>query len=319
MRSQLCDEAVGLADALRRQVRRAGGVDLLRNAVVEPASRKLAERLLSGAGVWELEPLTDPVELEAAAAASLVAGEFALPYPVTERLAHQQGHGAILLVSLAGTRQLGSHVDLDLGWAAVDLAGNAYDLTECSPILLRTKLGPFAGEVTARKRRERQPRVTALAIVLQCWWLLGLLKRAVADTVEYTGVRTQFGRPLRGFQSVSFGLADMSVAVDGLEELAKYALWSLREDAAGEIALTDALSLRVAALEAAGIVMRGAHQYHGAMGFTDEVDVSWLSRASHFVRRLPDSESVTQELLAAMISDHGFEAFTVPGPQAAAR
>lgn len=219
MKSQLSDEAIRLADVLRRQIRRAGGVDLLRRAVADPAAREVAEQVLNGAGLWDLDPLTDPAELEAAAAASQVSGEFALPYPVSERLAHQPGHGAALLVSRTAARQLGSHVDLDLNWAAVDLSGNSYELLERSSALLGTQLGPFAGEVTVRKRPQRQLRVAALAVVLQCWWLLGLLQRALADTIEFTGVRNQFGRPLRGFQSVSFGLADMSVAVNGLEEL----------------------------------------------------------------------------------------------------
>lgn len=59
----------------------------------------------------------------------------------------------------------------------------------------------------------------------------------------------------------------------------------------------------------------GAHQYHGAMGFTDEVDLSWLSRASQFVRRRPEGESATQELLAAKMTDHGFAALTMPVSQ----
>jgi hypothetical protein len=305
--TQLCEEALGLADVVRSQVEGLGGVQILRTAVRDPAARGTVDAVLDRAGVWQLDPLADATELEAAAAVCQVAGEFALPYPVAERLARTPGGAATLLVSCREARRLGAHVDLELGWTGVDLTGATYDVSDFARPLLGTKLGPFAGEVDARLRPGHAPRVAALITVFQCWWLLGLSQAALADTIDYTGVRAQFGRPLRAFQSVGFGLADMTVAADGLGELAKYALWSVREDTDGDIALTDALSLRVAALEAAGVVMRGAHQYYGAMGFTDEVDVSWLSRASQFVRRLPDSESVTQELLAARMAEHDFD------------
>ena len=51
--------------------------------------------------------------------------------------------------------------------------------------------------------------------------------------------------------------------------LAKYALWSVQAAASAE-ALDDALALRLAALEAAEVVFRVAHQLHGAIGFCDE-------------------------------------------------
>ena len=83
----------------------------------------------------------------------------------------------------------------------------------------------------------------------------------------------------------------------GLEMLARYALWS------GELA--DALALRLAALEAADVVFRVAHQLHGAVGFCDETTLSWLSRHSQPLRRLPWGLSATRELLADAVEAHG--------------
>ncbi|MFC9839657.1 acyl-CoA dehydrogenase family protein [Rhodococcus sp. NPDC127530] len=287
-------------------------MDLLRRAIDDPSARRHVHALLSAAGVWELDPLGDErIELEAAAAVAQVAGEFALPYPVAERLSRAPGSEGTLLVSVREGRQVANHADLELAWTAVDLTGRAFEVVGASG-RLSTKLGPFAAEIELRPSHHSAPRLAALATVLHSWWLLGLLRSALADTVRYAGERKQFGHALLEFQSVAFGMADMKVAVDGLEEIAKYALWSVGQDSDGGDALTDALSLRVAALEASHIVMRGAHQYHGAMGFTNEVDVSWLSRASQAVRRLPDGDSVTQELLASMMSTRGFVAVGVP-------
>ena len=54
MKGQLSDEAIRLADVLRRQIRRAGGVDLLRRSVADPVAREVAEQVLNGAGlgIW---------------------------------------------------------------------------------------------------------------------------------------------------------------------------------------------------------------------------------------------------------------------------
>ena len=52
-------------------------------------------------------------------------------------------------------------------------------------------------------------------------------------------------------------------------------------------ALEDALALRLAAIEAAEVVFRVCHQLHGAMGFCDETTLSWVSRYSQPLRRLP--------------------------------
>ena len=67
--------------------------------------------------------------------------------------------------------------------------------------------------------------------------------------------------------------------------LAKYALWSV--GTGRPEALDDALALRLAALEAAEVVFRVTHQLHGAIGFCDETTLSWLSRYSQPLRRLP--------------------------------
>jgi hypothetical protein len=65
------------------------------------------------------------------------------------------------------------------------------------------------------------------------------------------------------------------------------------------------LALRAAALSAADVVFRIAHQLHGATGFCDEHPLSWLSRYSQPARRLPLSASETDVVLLALIEEHG--------------
>jgi hypothetical protein len=306
MISQLSSEATDFKRVVSSRLDLAGGINLLREYADKPAERAAAlTSLLESLGVWELRPADSQEELEAAAAVCRAAGEVALPYPVAERLARPDGKDGVVLVAASGRRITG-HGDLADGWAACDLLGNGYDVTAVHEPL-GTKLAPFAAEVAVSEPINGFGRTAALVTTLQSWWLLGLLERALADTVRYTGEREQFGRVLTKFQTVGFRLADMSVATHKLDELAKYTLWSLAQDNSPATSLVDALALRAAALESAEIVMRGAHQLHGAMGFCDETDVSWLSRASQTVRRLPVGQSQTIELLTRLTLDTGFE------------
>jgi hypothetical protein len=305
MNSSLAEEAVEVAGVLRESIATAGGVDILRRAVDDPAVRDVAGDLVDAIGLWELEPLEDPLQLEVAAAASQAAGFYALPYPVTERFARSAGGEATAVVGTEPTA-LVAHGDLPLDWTGVEPDGLLHRLTlDSAP--LGTKLAPFAVRMAAEPMGERAPAAASLGLTLQSWWLLGLLEHAVADTVRYTREREQFGRRLISFQAVGFQLADMAVAVEALGELGKYTLWRIAT--AGDGSLVDAVALRSAAVAAASTVLRGAHQLHGAMGFTDEVDVSWLSRASQLVRRLPEGAHSTAARLVALIDADGWADF----------
>jgi 3-oxo-4-pregnene-20-carboxyl-CoA dehydrogenase alpha subunit len=304
----LSDEAVQLGKVVHDLIEGAGGVQLLRRAVADPGTRAEAEALLGGIELWDLAPAGDPLELEMAAAACRAAGWFALPYPVVERLG-RLGSGATGTATALvepGPRAVAMHLDLELDWTAVDLLGRPVSLAPGPRELLGTELAPFGVETTALPGEgAADARGAAILSTLSSWWLLGLLEHATADTVRYTREREQFGRVLAKFQAVAFRLADMTLATRSLGELAKYTLWSIATDPEGRGALTDAVALRLAALDAADLVLRGAHQLHGAMGFTDEVDVSWLSRASQGVRRLPLGRDAVNAALTALVGTAG--------------
>ena len=143
----------------------------------------------------------------------------------------------------------------------------------------------------------------ATSLVLQSWTLLGMLDRAIRLTVEHVRERHQFGQPLSGFQSVQFQLTEAEVERAGVEELAKYALWSVQTQRPE--ALDDALALRLAALEAADVVFRITHQLHGAIGFCDETPLSWVSRRSLDLRRSPLGLAATRDALLRRIDGSG--------------
>jgi alkylation response protein AidB-like acyl-CoA dehydrogenase len=154
------------------------------------------------------------------------------------------------------------------------------------------------------------PTEVALAVALPCWTLLGMLDRAMEMTRSYVLDRQQFGQQLSRFQSVQFQLTDAEVERVGVEELAKYALWSI--EVGRPEALDDALALRLAAIEAAEVVFRICHQLHGAIGFCDETPLSWLSRHSQPLRRLPTSPAATRADLADRLAAEGLVGLYTP-------
>ena len=89
-------------------------------------------------------------------------------------------------------------------------------------------------------RRARRPReLHAHAVdewrVLTAAALAGLGLGALAIAITYVTEREQFGVPIGSFQSIQHGLADVAVALDGAQLLARKAAWAFdaeRDDAA---------------------------------------------------------------------------------------
>jgi len=303
MNIELSEEARAFGNTVREALADAGGDQLIRAAERDPARRSGAVApLLAELGLWELAPRVDADDLEAAAAACRAAGWWCAGYPVAERLARPADLDVDGLLVVAGPRPAAATANLDLRWAAVTVDGRRGLVTAMRPDG-PPRTASFVATLDIAPARESGSGDPALGLVLTCWTLLGMLDRALDLTRHYVRVREQFGQPLSAFQGVQFQLTDAEVERAGLEMLAKYALWSF--GAASEAAVADALAARLAAIEAAEIVFRVAHQLHGAIGFCDETQLSWLSRYSQPLRRLPLGLSATRAALAAEIGTHG--------------
>jgi len=190
----------------------------------------------------------------------------------------------------------------DRRWAAVTLDGRR-SLARPRPPSAPPRTSAFVTQLDLEPVDDDGTGDVALGLVLPCWALLGMLDRAIELTRAHVLEREQFGQPLASFQGVQFQLTDAEVERSGVEELAKYSLWSL--EARPDEAFDDALALRLAAIEAAETVFRVAHQLHGAIGFCDETTLSWLSRYSQPLRRLPLGLSATRDRLTRQIGRRG--------------
>ncbi|MCX4096891.1 acyl-CoA dehydrogenase family protein [Nocardia sp. alder85J] len=302
MNIELADEALEYGTQVRRALEAAGGDELVRKAEAQPAERETIARVLGELGAWELSPRQDAVELEAAAALCRSAGYWAAPYPVAERLARPADLDVDGLVVVADATPMAAVAGIELRWAAVDFDGRRSLVTAAQPDV-PPRNSAFVTPLRCTPVDTGGAGDIALALVLPCWTLLGMLDRAIDLARDHVVVRQQFGQALARFQSVQFQLTDAEVERAGVEMLARYALWSIQ--AGNEQALDDALALRLAAIEAADVVLRVSHQLHGALGFCDEATLSWLSRYSWPVRRLPLGRSATEDLLTRRIARHG--------------
>jgi Acyl-CoA dehydrogenase, C-terminal domain len=301
--TELSNEAAEYGRVAREAFAAAGGEQLAPLAGADPRrAGAIVASVLTDLGAWDLDARTGADDAEAAAALCRSAGYWALAHPVAERLTRPTDVDADGLLVVGPVTPSARVAGLDLRWVAVDLEGRR---SVATPRSERAQGRPDASVVALdlEPLDDGATADAALGLVLSSWTLLGMLDRAVDVTRTHILGREQFGQPLASFQGVQFQLTDAEVERLGFEELAKYSLWSvatIRPEA-----LDDALALRVGAVEAAEIVLRVAHQLHGAIGFCDETPLSWVSRASVPLRRYPLGLSATRSELTRRISHRG--------------
>jgi hypothetical protein len=303
----LSDEALEYGRVAHQALEAAGGDELVQAAEREPDRREaLVAPVLAELGAWELDPRGSADELEAAAALCRSAGWWSVAYPVAERLCRPRDLDAGGQLVVADVNPSGAVARLDHRWVAVGLDGRRSWAVprepDAPPRTYAFVTGLDLEPIDAIDGIDAGGDA-ALGLVLACWTLLGMLDRAIELTCDYVREREQFGQPLAAFQGVQFQLTDAEVERAGVVELAHHALWSI--EVGRDDVLADALALRLAAIEAADTVFRVTHQLHGAIGFCDETTLSWISRYSQPLRRLPLGLSATQHRLTHEIGRQG--------------
>jgi alkylation response protein AidB-like acyl-CoA dehydrogenase len=119
---------------------------------------------------------------------------------------------------------------------------------------------------------------------------VGGAQRCLDMAVDYAKVRTQFGRPIGGFQAVKHRCADMLLAVETARSAAYYALavaagTNHEADDADELALAASLA-RSHCSEVFSRVASDNVQVHGGVGFT------WEHDAHLYLKRAKSSEAL---------------------------
>lgn len=308
MNTALPEDITEYAAVAVKRLTRLGGPQAALQAETDDEVRSAARRALVDVGAFDLDVRSGPDDLLAAAVLCQAAGAAALPYPVIEELLAIDG-ARLALVNPEAPRI--DHGDLPGAWIAADLDANRYQPRPSSRTT--AKLGPFLVPATLDGPDGSVPAADVdLHLVLGSWRILGAVQQLLKITREHVSARIQFGKPLADFQAVRFAVADVSVAVRGLDELAKYTVWRVHS-APEQIRWADAVLLRLKAADAARQVLRTSHQLLGALGFCDESDVSVLDRHTQPLIRLPVSaEVLALRLMPGVRSGELETLFTVP-------
>ena len=312
MRRDWPRSAVAYTQTVADAFRSLDGVAAARRAEADPAYRTATVRpLLESLGTLALDPWGEEEEAAAAALAVREAGRAVLPWPLTHMLAVPPGArtdcDAVHLV--LGRPTVLDHADV----ASSPLAVDVHDGTTSTVTVAGRRpapLDPFGCEVRLLPRTSSLADALAMHLLLDAFWTGGALC-AIADlALRHARERHQFGVPIGRFGEIRWRIADLILARDGLDELARYTWWLLR---VGEAGPADVMALRVQMLESAQSALAHAHQILGAMGLCEEHDLAVIDRHLQPVLRRPAARTKSTALLAAHIRHDGFTAlFPVP-------
>ena len=214
-------------------------------------------------------------------------GRWAVPGPVTESiavapilLAADQRSAALasgeLIATVALPPTVPRAVDADTaglvllaedGQVRDGVAGEAHESVDLSRKLFDVNASgdPQSADV------DRAFEFGALATAAQ---LVGAGQAMLDAAVEYAKQRSQFGTVIGTYQAIKHKLADVLIAIELARPLVYGAALALADGSADTS--RDVSAAKVAAADAALLAARSALQTHGAIGFTQEHDLSLL-------------------------------------------
>ena len=220
---------------------------------------------LAELGVLSLATDATPVEV---AIAFEALGRHAVPGPWVESAAYLPvalGHEVDGVATVALPPHAPCALDADVADAVYVGDTPATGVGERLASVDRTR-HRFRVEGTPSSADDAAFDLAVLAISAQ---LLGAGERVLADSVTYVKQRKQFGREIGSYQAIKHALADVRIALDFARPLVHGA-------ALGEIGASAA---KVACGDAAYLASRTGLQVHGAIGYTQEFDLSlWLTK-----------------------------------------
>ena len=218
---------------------------------------------LAKIGVGELSEY--PVEL---AVVFEELGRHAVPGPLIESYAVAPGLGiGDELATVAAPPHVPYALDADVATPYVVADG-----TVCQALVVRrlTSVDPARRLFVVSAGEPIGPAGSLdLGVLCQAAQLVGLGRGLLEQATAYVTQRRQFGRAVGEFQAVKHHLADVLVALEFARPLVHAAAVTGTD--------RDVSAARVAAADAAYLAARAALQVHGAIGYTQEHDLSlWL-------------------------------------------
>ncbi|MFC0588242.1 acyl-CoA dehydrogenase family protein [Novosphingobium aquiterrae] len=259
----LLEQAGGaLAEQLLPQI--AGGALKLAVALGEPDMRydlaDISTRAVRAGTGWRLDGV------KAMVMAAPWADRLIVPARTSGQAGDADGLSLFVVDPAAAGVKLHPYPTIDGRRAAdIELAGVT--------LPVEAQVGPVGGALALLEEvRDR-------AIAAQAAEAAGLLDKLLADTVEYTKQRQQFGQPISSFQVLQHRMVDMYMQVEMVRSAAVLAALKLDGDPAERAKAASAAKVTVA--NACRFIGQNAVQLHGGMGMTDELPIGhYFKRAT---------------------------------------
>ena len=122
------------------------------------------------------------------------------------------------------------------------------------------------------------------ATLMLCAEGIGVMRRLLDDTVNYTHDRKQFGQSLASFQALQHRMADMIIALEHSQSLVDATAAAFAES--GKVQAEAVSACKVFVGNSLRFVAQNAVQLHGGMGTTDELFIGMLfKRATEIVQQ----------------------------------
>ncbi|MDA3626654.1 acyl-CoA/acyl-ACP dehydrogenase [Saccharopolyspora sp. WRP15-2] len=177
-------------------------------------------------------------------------------------VAMADGEASLFEVSPSTTATASTPLDLTRSIGEVHLSGTSAQLIGAAPL----------------------QRITDAAAAAVAAESIGAAQRWLHETVEYTKLRKQFGRPIGSFQAIKHRLADCYAAIESARSLSYAASWavSTQDDQAGELASMA----KSACCEAYSLIAAEGVQLHGGIGITWEHEAHLHLKRAHAAKHL---------------------------------
>lgn len=214
-------------------------------------------------------------------------GYWAVPGPVTESvavapilLADDERSAALAAGELIATVALPPQVPyaVNADFAGLTLLAEDGRVTEATPGAAHDSVDPtrrlFEVDVSGDGQSADTARAYEFGALATAAQLVGAGQAMLDLSVAYAKQRTQFGRVIGSYQAIKHKLADVHIAVEMARPLVHGAALALA-DGSPDTA-RDVSAAKVAAADAALLAARSSLQTHGAIGFTQEHDLSLL-------------------------------------------
>ncbi|MFO1169119.1 MAG: acyl-CoA dehydrogenase family protein [Rhodoblastus sp.] len=270
----------GLAGALLPES--AGGSDLaiedalaaLRISASRAAPVPLAETMLAGwlAGAALAVP-EGPLTIAPASNGSAIAlkksGSGWRLEGRAKRVPFARNAAAILVLAEAGDASMVARVDPK---ACTMSEGRNLAMEPRDDVTFACDLG--AGDVAPAGNNVNAETLRAFGAAMRANQIAGALSRTLEITLQYANERVQFGKPIGKFQAIQHNLAMLaahSAAANAAADMAS-------EAAANGMHLLPIAAAKSRCGEAASIGAGIAHQTHGAIGFTREHMLHYLTK-----------------------------------------